>query len=181
MGAARRMRKSLLARLYDAEAPKYEARYGAEQEPKVRDAIAMAPPRYPVLDAGCGTGILLRRLGVLSVGLDISPSMLRVAARGRGRELVLGDMERMPFRSDSFWTVYSITAVQLSEDLERALSEIARVVKAGGIVVVSAHRATQASRELDAAAEAAGLVVTSEREPDDVDIDRIVACVKPNQ
>lgn len=179
MGTPRRARKRTLMRLYDAEAEKYELRYGAEQAPKVRDALAMIPPKYPALDVGCGTGILLRSLSHLAVGLDISRSMLSRAPGGPLRERVLGDMERMPFRADSFWSIYSITSIQLAGDLRRAVLEMARVAKGGGFVLISAHRATSASRELADAALAAGLIVLKDKPPDDADVDRVVACMKP--
>ncbi|MGC9076908.1 MAG: class I SAM-dependent methyltransferase [Conexivisphaera sp.] len=178
---ARRIRKRVLMRLYDADADKYELRYGAEQMPKARDAFGMASPRYPVLDVGCGTGILLRELGMMSVGLDISRSMLRIAGSRTRAELVLGDMERMPFRSGSFTTVYSLTAVQLAEDLVWAMSELARVAKDDSAIVVSAHRATEASGELARAAAIAGLHVISEKPPDDSNVDRMILCTKRPQ
>jgi len=176
VGSARRIRKTMLAKLYDAEADRYELRYGAEQISKVRDALELVPPRSPVLDAGCGTGILLRMLGRQSVGLDISESMLRIAGRGSRSELVLGDLERMPFRGGSFRTIYSITAVQLADNLLRAMSELARVAKDGGMIVISAHRATETAKILTSSASAAGLSVISERQPDERDLDRIVVC-----
>mgnify|MGYP001773006261 FL=1 len=175
---ARRLRKKILIRLYDADAEKYELQHGAEQMPKVRDAIRMAPPRYPVLDVGCGTGLLLRELSMMSVGLDISRGMLRVASSRTRAELVLGDMERMPFRSESFASVYSLTSVQLADDVVEAMSEIARVAKCGSTIIVSAHRSTEASRKLASAAAIAGLRVVQEKPPDDVNVDRMLVCTK---
>ncbi len=176
-----RARKSLLMRLYDEDADKYELIYGAEQAPKLREALSLAPPAYPALDVGCGTGMLLRELDALSVGLDLSAGMIRIASSRSKGELVLGDMERMPFRSEAFASVYSITSVQLAEDLLRAMSELARVAKRGAKVVISAHRATAAAKELGEAAALAGLRVLEDRPPSESNVDRMVLCTKADQ
>ncbi len=61
----------------------------------------MLPPGFRHLDAGCGTGVLVKRLAIYgwhSVGLDFSEAMLRVARnRYTLPRLVRGDFRALPF------------------------------------------------------------------------------------
>jgi ubiquinone/menaquinone biosynthesis C-methylase UbiE len=95
--------------------------------------------RGRVLDVGCGTGVLLRRLSERgrAVGVDLSPDMLAKAGR-RSREqgfaaaLVCADVQHLPFRDGSFGSVVSTFAVNAVPRLETALGEMLRVVEDGG-------------------------------------------------
>ena len=92
-----------------------------------------------VLDVGCGTGVLLERLADRGapVGLDLSPGMLararrRQARRGFATPLVCGDAQDLPFRDGVFDSVVSTFAVNAVPDLECALREMLRVLRASG-------------------------------------------------
>jgi ubiquinone/menaquinone biosynthesis C-methylase UbiE len=95
-----------------------------------------------ILDAGSGTGIFTREFcarGADVVGLDISFAMLRRAAgknatlAGRG---VVADMMNLPFAAGVFDKSVSVTAIEFIADARRAIGELFRVTKQGGIVVV---------------------------------------------
>src|SRR5204862_4116626 len=61
-----------------------------------------------VLEAGCGTGLLLReaaRVGRSAIGLDLSCGMLR-QAHGRGLRVVQGSLTAVPLPSESVDLVY---------------------------------------------------------------------------
>jgi ubiquinone/menaquinone biosynthesis C-methylase UbiE len=125
---------------YDELAEGYDELYGEEQRAKYRLALALVEPREPVLDAGCGTGMLLGELRCYYVGLDVSRGMLEVAKRrGRGErgDLVCGDAEHMPFRDCSFRSAYSVTVVHEAPGL---VGELLRVLKPGGSAVVTLLR-----------------------------------------
>lgn len=104
--------------------------------------IRLSPAR--VLDAGAGTGQGLQGLrrryrGARLVALDLSPAMLRTAARSAGwwrrPGLVCGDVEALPFADACFDLVFSSLAVQWCNDLERALAEFRRVLAPGGLLM----------------------------------------------
>ncbi|MBK1691877.1 malonyl-ACP O-methyltransferase BioC [Ectothiorhodospira mobilis] len=104
--------------------------------------IRLSPAR--VLDAGAGTGQGVRDLrrryrGARVVALDLSPAMLRTAARAAGwwrrPALVCGDVETLPFADARFDLVFSSLAVQWCNDLERALAEFRRVLAPGGLLM----------------------------------------------
>jgi len=96
-----------------------------------------------VLDAGCGTGIFT--LDILSsgskvIGLDLSLPMLVGAEkklRGYPFQILLADMLHLPFPESSFDKVVSVTALEFIEDGRAAVSELFRVTKRGGRIVVA--------------------------------------------
>src|SRR5262245_29863222 len=93
-----------------------------------------------VLDCGCGTGhnlaTLLRPYGQ-AFGFDLTPAGLS-HARAAGVRLARADMTAIPFRSGRFDLVTSFDVMQYVRDDAGVMKEIARVVKPGGGVVVTA-------------------------------------------
>lgn len=90
------------------------------------------------LDLGCGTGnytLELRRRGFDVIGLDASEGMLKVA-RSKGLTCVRGDAHRLPFPDTSFDLVLSVTMFEFIHEPEKVVSEIYRVLKPGGEVVI---------------------------------------------
>jgi putative hydrolase len=103
-----------------------------------------------VLDVAGGDGYWAaraRRRGARAVALDISADKLR---RGGSMSvvpgLVRGDALRLPFPDASFDRVMSICAIEHFDDGERALDEMARVLRPGGELVMSADALTLAKR-----------------------------------
>lgn len=96
-----------------------------------------------ILDAGCGTGIFtldFLAAGSLVTGLELSLPMLQRAgakAAGRSFRMVRGDMRRLPFTDCSFDKTLSVTAIEFLEDASGAVSEMFRVTRPGGLVVVA--------------------------------------------
>jgi ubiquinone/menaquinone biosynthesis C-methylase UbiE len=87
-----------------------------------------------VLEIGCGTGLILRRVAPVArraVGLDLSEGMLR-RARERGLEAIKGTATELPFGEGEFDLVYSFKVLSHVRDLDRALREAARVTRPGG-------------------------------------------------
>lgn len=100
-----------------------------------------------VLDIATGTGdlaIQFAEKGVDTVtGLDLSPGMLdigrqKIQKKGLGNkvEMIQGDSEDLPFENNSYDAVTVAFGVRNFENLEAGLSEIYRVLKKGGILVV---------------------------------------------
>jgi malonyl-CoA O-methyltransferase len=112
-----------------------------------------------VLDAGCGTGEALGELGARYpnarlVALDLAWPMVVAARRrvegsrsllarllapvlagppGAAPSYVCGDMNALPFGGVAFDLVWSNLALQWVNDLPRALAEIRRVLRVGGL------------------------------------------------
>ncbi|MEU3550895.1 class I SAM-dependent methyltransferase [Streptomyces longwoodensis] len=99
-----------------------------------------------LLDVGCGPGMLVRHLLDTRAGefhitaCDRSAEMIEVAARrvadADGVELSVARIERMPFEDRSFDVVLAMGVLEYV-DTRRALSEIARVIRPGGLVIVT--------------------------------------------
>ncbi|KAF0185282.1 MAG: methyltransferase domain-containing protein [Hyphomonadaceae bacterium] len=97
-----------------------------------------------LLDVGCGDGALavaFAKRDALVTGLDTDPSML-AQARARSIEqsapirLVLGRAEQLPFVDAQFDFVMASTLLCLVRDRVRVVSEMARVLKPGGRLLV---------------------------------------------
>jgi SAM-dependent methyltransferase len=111
---------------------------------RVLDALRQRPGvEGPLLDAGCGTGGLLKRLaaalpGRAAVGLDYVASAARRAAAKSGRPVTAGDANRLPFPDASFGAAISIDVIcHAGVDPARALAELHRVLRPGGTVVLN--------------------------------------------
>lgn len=103
-----------------------------------------------VLDAGCGPGLYVRELvagGAASVvGIDVSPEMVRLAARDASGPVGfrVHDLARPLdwLEDESFDAALMALVIHHIDDRVAALREIARVLRPGGHLVVSTHHPT---------------------------------------
>lgn len=103
-------------------------------------SLGMIQIRGPVLDLGCGSGLLSRYfhpMDVSYVGLDINNHPGFQKARGRGNQFVQGDALRLPFKTRTFGTVVCVDSFEHYPDPIRAAMEIRRVLDVGGRVFLS--------------------------------------------
>lgn len=100
----------------------------------------------PILDAGCGTGWLmtfLARKGFNVIGLDISRGSLKTAHKSFSKnKAVLGSLDRIPFPDNQFGTVVLFDVLEHVKEISGVLSEVKRVTKKGGHILVSLPNAT---------------------------------------
>ena len=141
-----------LARYYDFGLRTTYVVVGGEQ--KFRRAIVEAAevePGHNVLDVGCGTGTLVgmlaERVGPEGhvVGIDLSDAMLAVARRkhkAANVEFVKANAEDLPFEDETFDRVtISLAFHEMNwEGRQNALTEMYRVLKPSGLVVVADMR-----------------------------------------
>jgi 2-polyprenyl-3-methyl-5-hydroxy-6-metoxy-1,4-benzoquinol methylase len=102
-----------------------------------------------VLDAGCGTGEKALHMASLGpaevVGIDLSSASVRHAQDNAARFGVrnvtyrTGSLLELPFPDDSFDIVHSMGVLHHTADARRGFAELARVLKPGGIVMVSLY------------------------------------------
>jgi demethylmenaquinone methyltransferase / 2-methoxy-6-polyprenyl-1,4-benzoquinol methylase len=131
--------------MFDRIAPVYDAMNrvmtaGLDQRWRRETARAAVRPGDVVLDACCGTGdlaVAAERLGGRVTGLDFSERMLERARRKEPAiEWVRGDLLELPFADGSFDAATVAFGVRNVEDLERALAELRRVLRAGGRLAI---------------------------------------------
>lgn len=117
----------------------------------------LAFPR-PVLDLGCGDGLMARTLfgpGAVDVGVDAAPGELRKAStQGAHRHLVAAVGERLPFSSGRFGSALSNSVLEHVAALDDVLRELRRVLRPGAPFICTAptpryERKHPAARLLD--------------------------------
>jgi ubiquinone/menaquinone biosynthesis C-methylase UbiE len=102
-----------------------------------------------ILELGCGAGyaiklILEKDLAEEIVGLDISPTIIR-SARIRNKKainekrakLVQANLNKLPFHNENFNRVFSIQTIYFWTDIAATLSEIFRVLKPEGVLILT--------------------------------------------
>lgn len=99
-------------------------------------------PGERILDAGCGTGRYIgtiMRYGAQPVGIDFSEGMLAVArARFPDTPFLRGDLRaRLPFPDAVFDKVLCAQALKHLPGLAYAVTEFARSLKPGGVLIAS--------------------------------------------
>jgi ubiquinone/menaquinone biosynthesis C-methylase UbiE len=102
-----------------------------------------------VLDVGCGKGRFARVFqeqepGAEIWGLDISEEMLRFVPEGIHTRA--GSMTELPFEDGFFDGAYATESLEHAVEIEKAVSEICRVVKPGGGIAIIDKNAEQWGR-----------------------------------
>jgi len=92
-----------------------------------------------VLDVGCGDGILtdkLVELGADAVGVDTNPDMIAAAQAQRNGTYMVASATKLPFPDAFFDRVVAMTILCVAERHESILTEINRVLRPGGCLVI---------------------------------------------
>ena len=100
-------------------------------------AVVEAGPQR-VLEVGGGEGELAQRivheLGVALVGVDQSPRMVEIQ-QAKGIDAYVGDVQALPFDDATFDVALAAWMLFHVLDIDRGLSELARVLRSGGRLV----------------------------------------------
>ncbi len=148
MNRRKNTRKNNTRRRYDATPSHYQRRYTEIQKVKYPIILSMLSlsPGDVLLDWGCGTGLLIDSLKTETLsylGLDFSTGMVSLLKKRHPEcEVVIGDCEKIPFRSGYFDVVIGATVIQNLPRPDLGLKEVARVLKPGGQAVITYPRST---------------------------------------
>ena len=107
--------------------------------------FAQAELAEPLLDLGCGFGEFANVFfdKPVAAGIDIRRADLLQAIRGqRYKSLALADAREMPFLSETFATVISVSVLEHIPRLQAAVAETYRVLRKGGAFVFTATTPT---------------------------------------
>lgn len=126
--------------MFDEYAERYDAWYDwpdgrvllASEVACVRPLLSDYPGPY--LEVGVGTGRFAQALGV-EYGVDPSTAALQ-RARRRGIRVALGTGEDLPYSDDAFGGVLMAFTLCFLRDPHTAFAEVARVLAAGGGLVL---------------------------------------------
>jgi len=118
---------------------RHVGRYGAQLASGLVE-VAGVTPGQRALDVGCGPGplarVLAERLGADNVAaVDPSePFVVTCRARVPGADVHVAVAEELPFAANEFDAVLAQLVVQLMDDRDKGVREMARVARPGGVV-----------------------------------------------
>jgi SAM-dependent methyltransferase len=124
--------------------------YDPAEDEQLRDSLGLIRRFWPdpngkFLEAGCGpaaNALNLARAGAEVTGIDFSPHAIEAAEEGFRRhgvrgDFVLCDVRDIRFPDGTFDFVYAGGVVEHFRDTDRAIAEMARVLKPGGRVLLT--------------------------------------------
>lgn len=142
--------KKFVHHVYDAIAPHFSSTRFAKW-PKVAAFLSSLHPGSLVLDAGCGNG---KYLGLnhdcFFIGCDISPSLIKICS-DRGHEVMVADAVNLPYRTgfgDAAISIAVLHHLSTENRRKKAIEELVRVVKKGGLVLITVWAVEQEDRTL---------------------------------
>lgn len=94
--------------------------------------------RVKILDVGCGVGKIFWKITAgMNVGIDMSLGALKIASKKSDSLYICSVAENLPFRRESFDIVLLLEVIEHVDDQEACLAEISRVLKRGGLLILS--------------------------------------------
>src|SRR4030042_749263 len=119
--------------------------------PEIEELKLYIKEEEKVLDLGCGTGRLYEifsvqggsasgRKNIDYVGIDFSENLIQIAKERHGNHFQVADILMLPFSDnyfDSVWSIAVLHHIPTDELRKRALSEIKRLLKPNGRVIVT--------------------------------------------
>lgn len=129
-------------------------------EPTVTNAVIgmardLLSGAVKILDIGCGANldydVALAEMGKRPVCTDFAMSFLRLAPKDDRLKLVQSDAMALPFATSAFDAVICSETIEHIEHDAMVIAEAARVLRAGGILIVTVPNLWNAARLIDMA------------------------------
>jgi len=110
-----------------------------------RRVLELLPERLgDVVDVGCGPGVMVeevRQRGGTFLGIDLSPEMITEARDNfgtlEGVSFQEGNIEKLDLPDASFDQVICMAVIEYLQTPDKALAEMARVLRPGGTVIIT--------------------------------------------
>ncbi|MEU0399526.1 class I SAM-dependent methyltransferase [Streptomyces sp. NPDC006197] len=131
---------------YETEAAHYDRTRGGvpRAEAAAEAVLRLVPPgARTLLDLACGTGLVTERLarpGLRVYGADAAHAMVRVAAGRTPGRAVRADARRLPLPDASLDAVAAVWLLHLVPFAADVVAEAARVLRPGGVLVVTVDK-----------------------------------------
>lgn len=138
---------------YDLMLEELEKKGEPIEQKLIREALESDITGKTILDAGFGTGRLVKRfsdLGTDVYGIDRSKGAVRFAGEkysDLARKLQQGDIANLPFEDNSFDIIVCKYVLNETEDIDAALNQFQRCLKSGGKLLIFVHHPSS-QREL---------------------------------
>lgn len=106
-----------------------------------------------VLEVGCGggrDGLVLQEAGLDYRGVDLTPEAIDICT-DRGLSVIVASASDLPFDDDSFdalWTMSTLMHLD-GDGFDRAIAEVGRVVRPGGLAAVGLWGSERVGRRVD--------------------------------
>jgi ubiquinone/menaquinone biosynthesis C-methylase UbiE len=102
-------------------------------------------PKAVVLDVGCGTGTILKRLAnkadIVGYGVDIAEKMIAEAKKKCPQmNFTIASCDKLPFSNQTFDVVTACMAYHHFSNQEGFAKEAARILKPGGVLYITDPR-----------------------------------------
>ncbi|MCK5243251.1 class I SAM-dependent methyltransferase [bacterium] len=106
---------------------------------KAAELAAVLPDLARVLDAGCGSGYVSDGLAprLQLMGVDIEDAAIAFCKEHRKGEFLKADLTKLPFSENTFDLILFTNTIEHLEDPQPVLSELARVLKPRGRLLVT--------------------------------------------
>jgi ubiquinone/menaquinone biosynthesis C-methylase UbiE len=146
--SALKKEKTRSAALYDRVASRYDRALAPLEKRFLRrlrsQALSLLPANSRILEVGAGTGLNFPFYppGARGVASELSCEMIKLARakeHPRGVTLVQASAERLPFQDESFDAALATLVFCSISSPEIAFSELRRVVRPGGQIVLLEH------------------------------------------
>jgi malonyl-CoA O-methyltransferase len=123
--------------------------YVANEDGRLQAILSVVRPGDAVLEVGCGKGRFLkaiyeRRPNVDCTGVDISAAFLQCVPQPI--RAIEGSLEAIPSVDDQFDVVFCVEAIEHSANPTAAVSEMVRVAREGGWIVIIDKQRSQWGR-----------------------------------
>tara|TARA_Y100000310_G_scaffold337898_1_gene426147 strand:+ start:2000 stop:2713 length:714 start_codon:yes stop_codon:yes gene_type:complete len=141
--------KQHIKKIYDSSAESYGQAYKSKagrffMNKKLRTTYRLSNlnKEDKVLEIGCADGCYtfeFAKKGCNITGLDLSEEIIKTANRynkSRSIKFKVGDVEKLPFDDESFDKIISFSALRYLPSLDKAFSEIHRVTRKGGVIII---------------------------------------------
>ncbi|MCD6418792.1 class I SAM-dependent methyltransferase [bacterium] len=99
------------------------------------EAVKKILPDGLGVEIGIGSGRFAIPLGI-NFGIDPSMKMLKTASQNKNLHLALAIAEKIPLAENTFDFALMVTTICFVDDVEKTFSEIKRILKNGGQVII---------------------------------------------
>lgn len=127
---------------YDAISKGYKDLYHEEQILKINKFKQYIPQNEIILDLGAGDGVLNQFIENPSnlLSLDLSFNMLK---NNKNKNKIQASITNLPLKNNSIPNIICLTAIQDIENTKEAISEINRILKSKGTLILSFLKTSQ--------------------------------------